>query len=120
MRGSNSDNEGARRVGDRRRQARLPAVGRVGPFKRALHIVLDVTEEAPRRISFVDVGGSSFTSYAGAWTLDEDVAGTRVTYVLEAWPRSSPPLFGRSILASNARGLLEQVRDEMLRREAGR
>lgn len=92
------------------------AVGRVGPFSRTLHVVLDVTEEPPGRIEFYDVCGKSFQSYVGSWTIDHDGAGVRVTYILEARPRSSPAFFGRSILASNARGLLEQVRLEMLRR----
>ena len=92
------------------------AVGRAGPFSRTLHVVLDVTEDPPSRIEFHDVSGASFHSYVGAWAIDADGAGARVTYTLKARPRSSPPLFGRSILASNARGLLAQVRLEMLRR----
>jgi hypothetical protein len=92
------------------------AVGRAGPFTRTLHVVLEVTEEAPGRIAFRDVCGGSFHSYAGNWSIGPGEAGLRVTYVLEARPRSAPPLFARSILASNARGLLDQVRLEMLRR----
>jgi carbon monoxide dehydrogenase subunit G len=92
------------------------AVGRAGPFSRTLRVALEVTEEAQGRIAFRDVCGGSFVSYEGAWTIDESDGGVLVTYVLDARPRSSPPLFGRSILASNARGLLEQVRREMQRR----
>jgi carbon monoxide dehydrogenase subunit G len=92
------------------------AVGRAGPFSRSLHVVLEVTEDEPARIAFHDVGGASFRSYAGRWAIDEDGDAVLVTYLLDAQPRSAPPLFGRSILASNARGLLEQVRVEMLRR----
>jgi carbon monoxide dehydrogenase subunit G len=92
------------------------AVGRVGPFKRAMNVVLDVTEEKPARIAFHDVSGGSFHSYEGAWTLDPAGGGVLVTYVLEARPRSTPRLFGRSIVTSNARDLLEEVRAEMVRR----
>lgn len=92
------------------------AVGRAGPFSRTLHVALDVTEQPPGRIEFRDVSGASFHSYVGAWVIDADGEGARVTYTLEARPRSSPPFFARSILASNARGLLGQVRLEMLRR----
>jgi carbon monoxide dehydrogenase subunit G len=92
------------------------AVGRAGPFTRALQVVLEVTEEAPVQITFRDVCGASFHSYAGHWTIAQDAGGVHVAYELDARPRSSPPLFGRSILASNARGLLAQVRTEMLRR----
>jgi hypothetical protein len=79
-------------------------------------VALEVTEDAPTRIHFRDVCGRSFKSYVGRWTIDPDGAGVRVSYALEARPCSAPPLFGRSILASNARGLLESVRVEMLRR----
>jgi len=92
------------------------AVGRAGPFSRTMHVVLDVTEQAPERIAFRDVCGGSFHSYAGSWTIAPEGAGVRVRYTLEARPRSSPPLFAKSILSSNARGLLEQVRLEILRR----
>ncbi|HUG55173.1 MAG TPA: SRPBCC family protein [Vicinamibacteria bacterium] len=92
------------------------AVGRAGPFSRTLHVVLEVEEEAPDRIAFRDVCGGSFHSYAGVWTIDADGAGVLVSYELRARPLSSPPLLGRSILASNARGLLGEVRLEILRR----
>jgi len=92
------------------------AVGRAGPFSRTMHVVLEVTERAPERIAFHDVGGGSFYSYAGSWTISPEGTGVRVTYVLDARPRSSPPLFAKSIMSSNARSLLEQVRLEMLRR----
>jgi carbon monoxide dehydrogenase subunit G len=92
------------------------AVGRAGPFSRTMHVVLEVTERAPERIAFRDVCGGSFHSYAGSWTISPEGTGVRVTYVLDARPRSSPPLFAKSIMSSNARGLLEQVRVEILRR----
>ena len=93
------------------------AVGRVGPFRRAMYVVLDVTEERPARIGFEDVSGGSFESYAGAWTLEPAAGGgVVVRYRLEVHPRSTPRLFGKSIVADNARGLLDEVRAEMLRR----
>jgi carbon monoxide dehydrogenase subunit G len=92
------------------------AVGKAGPFSRTMHVVLEVTEQAPERIAFRDVCGGSFYSYAGSWTISPEGTGVRVTYVLDARPRSSPPLFAKSIMSSNARGLLEQVRIEILRR----
>lgn len=93
------------------------AVGRAGPFSRTLNVVLHVTEAGPARLEFLDVCGESFHSYAGAWTIAAEGTGVRVTYTLEARPRSSPPFFARSILSSNARGLLDQVRLEMQRRQ---
>lgn len=92
------------------------AVGRAGPFSRTLRVVLEVVENPPAHIAFQDVGGESFRSYVGSWTIDSDEGGSHVTYILEARPRSSPPFFARSIVASNARGLLEEVKGEMLRR----
>jgi len=68
------------------------------------------------RGAFRDVRGGSFRSYAGSWRIEPDGVGLRVTYTLDLRPRSSPPLFAKSIIASNARGLLEQVRSEIRRR----
>jgi carbon monoxide dehydrogenase subunit G len=92
------------------------ATGRAGPFSRTLHVVLEVAERPTSRIEFRDISGTSFGSYVGSWSIDPDGAALRVTYVLEARPHSVPRVFARSILASNARGLLDQVRQEMLRR----
>ena len=110
MRSSTADRESGRLL------VTQEAVGRAGPFSRTMHVVLEVTEQAPERIAFRDVCGGSFQSYSGSWTIESDGAGVRVTYILDARPRSSPPLFAKSIMASNARGLLEQVRIEILRR----
>ena len=106
----------ARRESSGRLLVTQEAVGRAGPFSRTMHVVLDVTEQAPERIAFRDVCGGSFHSYAGSWTIAPEGAGVRVRYTLDARPRSSPPLFAKSIMSSNARGLLEQVRLEILRR----
>jgi carbon monoxide dehydrogenase subunit G len=95
------------------------AVGRVGPFSRRMHVVLETRETAPTEIAFRDVGEASFRSYVGAWTISARDPGARVSYVLDVAPRSAPKLFGRSIVASNARRLLEQVRAEVLRRTDG-
>jgi carbon monoxide dehydrogenase subunit G len=92
------------------------AVGRIGPFTRTMHVVLDVTEQELEVIAFRDVGGGSFRSYAGSWRIEPDGVGLRITYTLDLRPRTSPPLFAKSIIASNARGLLEQVRTEIRRR----
>jgi carbon monoxide dehydrogenase subunit G len=92
------------------------AIGRIGPFTRTMHVVLDVTEQEPEVIAFRDVCGGSFRSYAGTWKIEPDGDGLRITYTLDLRPRTSPPLFAKSIIASNARGLLEQVRTEIRRR----
>ena len=113
---SSMKSSAASRDGAGRLLVRQQAVGRVGPFTRSMSVVLDVTEESPARIAFRDVSGESFASYSGAWTVAPEGDGVRVTYVLEARPHASPPLFARSILGANARGLLDQVRDEMQRR----
>jgi len=106
----------ARRESSGRLLVTQEAVGRAGPFSRTMHVVLDVVEQAPVRIAFRDVCGGSFHSYAGSWTIEPEGAGVRVRYTLEARPRSSPPLFAKSIMSSNARDLLEQVRLEILHR----
>ena len=63
----------------------------------------------------------SFEFYGGSWTIGADSAGTRVDYALSAEPRGSlPRAMCRGALRHAARELLEQVRQEMLRRSSAK
>ena len=93
-------------------------VGKAGPFTRSLYVTLEVIETEPTRIDFRDVAGRTFKSYSGSWAISEIPGGAHVTYDLLALPRTPPLLFGRTIMASNARDLLDQVRGEVMRRAA--
>jgi len=102
---------------DGSRVLRQDAIVGVFPFRRAIRVELALHEDPESRIAFQDELGRDFRHYSGAWTLTTVSARTRVTYELEAEPRSGAPGFmGRSVMTHSAGNLLRQVRAEMLRR----
>jgi hypothetical protein len=104
--------------GGRRRLAQ-DAIGGVFPFRRTVHVLLELDEFPGDRIEFRDVLGRDFREYSGTWTVLAEPTGTRVHYALVANPRAAvPAMIGRVITSANARSLLEQVRGEMERRAA--
>jgi ribosome-associated toxin RatA of RatAB toxin-antitoxin module len=58
-------------------------------------VVLDMAEEYPSAIRFTMVEGD-FKSFSGAWLLqvipEQDGGGTRLTYILEVWPKATIPV----------------------------
>ncbi len=105
-----------RREGDRL-LVRQEAVGGVLFFRRRVRVLLEIHEEAGRRISFHDVSGQDFHSYSGVWRIARVGSGTRVDYELATDPRASlPKSMYRGILRNMVQDLLDQVRSEMLRR----
>jgi carbon monoxide dehydrogenase subunit G len=92
-------------------------VAGVFPFRRRLKVSLAIDEDPGRRISFRDALGASFRTYQGQWRITPEASGTRVEYALDARPRAAfPRRIGRSMMSRSAQGLLQEVRDEMLRR----
>jgi carbon monoxide dehydrogenase subunit G len=86
-------------------------------FSRRAHVVLWVTEEAPRMIQFRDVCGRDFKSYEGRWELEPRAGGVHVSYSMKATLKSKNPAFlVRSGMQKSVRALLEQVRAEIIRR----
>jgi Polyketide cyclase / dehydrase and lipid transport len=93
------------------------AVGGFFPFRRTMHVVLDVRETGGTRITFRDLAKHDFRRYSGQWVIARDSAVTSVAYALDALPRAAMPhALGRGVLSRSARDLLTQVRDEMVRR----
>jgi hypothetical protein len=98
---------------------RQDAVGGVFLFRRRVQVLLDVHEEPGRRIAFRDVLGKDFREYVGEWRIAADSTGTHVTYQLQAEPKMPMPRsVCRGMLKHVARDLLQEVRDEILRRGA--
>ena len=90
-------------------------------FHRRMHVALEIEEEPGRRIGFRDVLARDFEHYAGEWLIEPDSAGTKVTYTLEARPRSAiPDRMVRGMLRKATKNLLSQVRAEMTRRATPR
>lgn len=92
------------------------AVGGLFLLSRKVRIVLEV-RRAPERMDFLDVGGEDFLSYAGSWQTQASGTGTLVSYDLRADPRFPAPGFVmKGVMRRGALNLLEQVRDEIVRR----
>jgi len=108
------------RGADGRLMVRQDATAGVFPLRRTMHVTLDVAEESHHRITFHDVLGRDFRSYAGEWQIRPDAKGTVVRYALEARPKMAMPhVLGRGMISRNVHDLLGQVEAEMLRRDAG-
>jgi uncharacterized membrane protein len=92
-------------------------VGRVLLFSKRVHVVLEILEDPGRSLTFRDLCGRDFRSYAGSWRLEATPRGARVSYSLEAAPISGGPSFAvRKVLRDSARKHLQQVRAEIERR----
>ena len=90
-------------------------------FHKDVEVELDVLEVPMEQIVFEDRLRRDFEFYGGSWTLGADSAGTRVDYALSAEPRGSlPRAMCRGALRHAAQELLEQVRQEILRRAAAK
>lgn len=93
------------------------ATGGLFVFRRKVRVVLAVSEDPGRRIEFRDLLGEDFWHYHGEWRIEPDSTGVRVHYELEAEPRMAVPRsLYRGMLKNGARELLNEVRNEILRR----
>lgn len=94
------------------------AVGGLFLISKKVHILLEI-RRAPERLDFVDVGREDFRSYSGDWRTQPAAGGTLVTYDLRADPRFPAPGFVmKGVMRRGAIELLQQVRDEIDRRDA--
>jgi carbon monoxide dehydrogenase subunit G len=87
-------------------------------FSKTNRVVLKVDEEPYKQLRFTDVSGRDFEVYRGAWRLTSRAGETRVDYQADAKPRFMPPTIGPSIMTRTVRSLLEDLRNEVLRRQA--
>lgn len=54
-------------------------------------VVLDMIEEFPTAVRFTMVEGD-FKGFSGAWLLQSIPSGTRLTYLLNVWPKATIPV----------------------------
>lgn len=96
------------------------AVGRMFFFSREMRVTLAVRRSG-NRLSFDDRERKDFEIYNGSWRVVAAPGGCQVRYRLLARPDVPAPhfLLGGA-MKRGARRLLEQVRDEILRRELAR
>lgn len=101
---------------------RLAQTGRVyiGPIPWSFEYVREVELTPPRRIRSVIVGGS-LASGEVITELRPQGDGTRISYRSEAVPGMWVPLgISEAVIRNQVRDQLEQMRDEMLRRQRAR
>lgn len=79
-------------------------------------VVLQVQEEPTNRIEFVDVAQQDFEHFKGSWQVERTATGTRVEYEANAKPKIYLPVWGRSIGLDMVRGLMRDLRKEIMRR----
>ena len=93
------------------------AVGGALIFSRTVKVLLEIRRE-PERLVFVDVGREDFWDYRGSWDVRPAPGGaTEVIYRLNAMPDFFVPAFMmKSGMRKGAGQLLDQVRDEIVRR----
>ncbi|HEX4047830.1 MAG TPA: SRPBCC family protein [Elusimicrobiota bacterium] len=96
------------------------AIGGMSIFSRTVRVLLEV-RRSPGRLLFTDVGRADFLSYSGEWTVRPTGGGAGVGYHLLLQPRFFAPSFLLSrAMRRGARGLLDQVRAEIVRRTRAR
>lgn len=94
------------------------AVSKFMMFSRTVHLLLEVTEEGDT-ITFVDRGGKSFTTYAGAWRAVQHDGGTTITYALTARPAFEVSGFVlKRLLKRDSADMIDRLRREIAAREA--
>jgi ribosome-associated toxin RatA of RatAB toxin-antitoxin module len=88
-------------------------------FTRKFSVRLDIVENAPKRIEFTDAAKTDFDLYRGAWIVEPREGETEVKYRL--WAKPKTPLPGgliKRLFKGNVKGMLEQVRAEILKRSS--
>jgi uncharacterized protein YndB with AHSA1/START domain len=93
------------------------AVGDMFFVSRTMHLLLEV-HRSPERLQFTDIGREDFWIYDGDWEVRQTTEGAGVAYHLLAQPDFIAPSFlmGHA-MKRGVRGLLDQVRAEIARRE---
>lgn len=93
------------------------AKARILFFSREIHVLLRIHEQPFRAIRFQDISGKDFKFYSGSWELEESRGVVSVAYKLKAKRRfHAPDFLAQSAFKKNARAMLEEVCDEILRR----
>jgi len=104
------------REGQRVRVNQDASIG-VFPMRKTVRLKLEVLEQQPDRIEFLDTLGKDFRLYSGHWELKSDSARTVVVYELDATPMAPVPHWvGRGMMSRAATDLLRQVHAEIERR----
>jgi ribosome-associated toxin RatA of RatAB toxin-antitoxin module len=92
------------------------AQARVLLFSKRLHLLLDV-HETTDALTFVDMSGQSFATYAGSWHVTAAEGQTTVSYQLVARPAFDVPQFVlMRVLRKDSTEMIERLRNEFASR----
>lgn len=83
---------------------------------KTMRVLLQVQEDPYHRINFVDVAQHDFEHFKGSWQVEKTASGTRVEYEANAKPKIYLPVWGKSIGLDMVKGLMRDLRQEILRR----
>jgi hypothetical protein len=96
------------------------ALGREFVFSKRIRVLLQVTEIPYKEILFEDVSHADFAFYEGSWEILSRDSGLDVVYRLSCKRQFAVPnVLAKDALKKSAKGLLNQVRTEVLRRKGG-
>lgn len=88
-------------------------------FHKSIQLLLDVQEQPPWRIEFTQHGDKPFRHYQGAWQIEPLNQGCRVDYTLTVSRGDMAPVFlEQRLFRDNSRGLMGELRAEVIRRAA--
>ncbi len=100
------------------KQVEQVMIGQAGFFRKRIHLLLNLTEEPFRLISFKDTSKRSFKSYEGSWEIQNHDPEIKILYRLEAIPAFFSPSFADGAFKRSVKRLLEEVRAEIIKRES--
>lgn len=91
--------------------------GRFLFFSRSVDLRLQITEQAPWRIDFTQLGAQPFRHYEGSWVLEATPSGVRVDYTLAVSRGDMAPVFiERKLFRENSTELMVELKKEVERR----
>ncbi len=95
--------------------------GKVGFFRKRVHLLLNVVESTPRTIAFRDVSKKSLKFYEGNWQIEPRGDRIQINYRLKAKPDFFfPDFLAVKAFKNTVKALLTEIRDEIQVREGGR
>ena len=86
-------------------------------FRRAVHLVLQVSEQPPWRIDFRSVDTKPFRHYDGSWQIERTPTGCRIDYTLNVSRGDMAPRFlEKKLFQENSTSLMRELKAEVGKR----
>jgi ribosome-associated toxin RatA of RatAB toxin-antitoxin module len=86
-------------------------------FRQPIHLKLNVKEDYPTTIAFLDIDKKDFKTYSGTWTITEIGQSTMVNYTLNFKTNLYiPPFLEQGFVRSRIQELMQEVKREIDKR----